>query len=314
MFNFYVIDSSGAIKVVGSQGHQGPAGLALYNDFGIGEDNLWIPPGIQGVKGDKGDSGLTIPGLDGEDASEWPFSGIPFFYEERTITTTGNIDDLDVGSAPSVLLRMNNASLSTLRGMKPGFNNQEVWIVSIGAGQVDLSHQNAGSSAANRLINFSTGAVTSLAAGVGAAVYQYDGTTARWRLVVHEQGAVITYTPTWTASVVNPSLGNGTLSGTFFQRGRTVNVIVQLVIGSTTTLGTGDWFFTLPITFSGTQPLGSGFMTSGGGAANNGIITAISTGLIGILSSNNTNLGAASPAGITTGDVFRGAIPGYLIA
>lgn len=107
-----------------------------------------------------------------------------------TITTTGNVDNLDFGNA--ALIRFNNATLSTLRGLKAGSDGQQVTIVSMGAGEVDLAHQNAGSTAANRLINRITSGITPLAAGFGSAIYEYDATTARWRLVEHNQGAWIT--------------------------------------------------------------------------------------------------------------------------
>lgn len=109
---------------------------------------------------------------------------------EVTFTTTGNIDDLDFSKCG--IIRMNNASLSTIRGLKAGFAGQRVTIVSVGAGKVDLAHQNTNSTAANRLINFATSASTPLAAGVGSATYEYDDTTARWRLISHDQGAWIT--------------------------------------------------------------------------------------------------------------------------
>lgn len=107
-----------------------------------------------------------------------------------TSTSTGNIDDLDFQGAS--LIRMNNATLATIRGLLAGNDGQRVTIVSIGAGQVSLAHQNAGSSAGNRLINKVTTGITPLAAGTGAATYQYDATTARWRLIEHEQGDWIT--------------------------------------------------------------------------------------------------------------------------
>lgn len=109
-----------------------------------------------------------------------------------TVTTTGNIDDLDFGGAD--LIRMNNAALSTLRGLKAGYAGQRVTLTSIGAGQVDLSHQNAGSAAANRLINRVTSGASPLAPGAGAATYEYDAVTLRWRLVHFDQGKPITRT------------------------------------------------------------------------------------------------------------------------
>lgn len=158
---------------------------------------------------------------------------------EVTFTTTGNIDNLDFSNAD--LIRMNNASLSTIRGLKAGYAGQRVTIVSIGAGEVDFAHQNANSSAENRLINYVTGGVTPLAAGIGAATYQYDATTTRWRLVSHEQGAFIT---------VAYSAGNFTANGTmtwtvdsgdqetyaYYLSGRTINLVYS--IGASTIGGT----------------------------------------------------------------------------
>lgn len=121
---------------------------------------------------------------------------------EVLVTTTGNIDNLDFEDCSVIL--MNNASLSTIRGLKAGYPGQEVSIVSIGAGQVNFSHQDSGSSAANRLINFVTSGITPLAAGVGKATYKYDLTTDRWRLINHNQGAPIS---------IAFSAGNFTASG-----------------------------------------------------------------------------------------------------
>lgn len=112
-----------------------------------------------------------------------------------TLTTTGNIDDLDFANAD--LIRFNNASLATLRGLKAGSDGQRVTIASIGAGEVDLAHQNTNSQAANRLINWVTSGITPLAppaggSNGGTATYQYDATTARWILTHHQQGSWIT--------------------------------------------------------------------------------------------------------------------------
>lgn len=112
-----------------------------------------------------------------------------YIPSEVSFTTTGNIDNLDFSGAD--LIRMNNASDATIRGLVAGTPGQKVTIVSIGAGVVYLAHQNTGSSAANRLIHPVTSGNTPLAAGSGRATYQYDGTTDRWRLLTHVQGAAI---------------------------------------------------------------------------------------------------------------------------
>jgi hypothetical protein len=120
---------------------------------------------------------------------------------ETTITTTGTIDDLDFLNVTT--LRLNNATLATLRGLKAGVPGQQLILQSVGAGQVDLANLNAGSSAANQIKNHVT-ATISLAPGSGRALLEYDATTAVWRVIHHEQGAWIT--PTFAA-------GNFTASG-----------------------------------------------------------------------------------------------------
>lgn len=60
-------------------------------------------------------------------------------------------------------------------------------------------------------------------------------------------GLVASYTPTWTATSSNPSLGDGTLTGRYVQVGQLVVFEIQMVAGSTTTFGTGNWEFALPV-------------------------------------------------------------------
>lgn len=156
------------------------------------------PQGIQGITGATGATGIGPPGIDGNDGDYElivPPTNQIITPASFTFTTTGNIDDLDFANAP--LIRANNASDATIRGLKAGYDGQRVTIVSVGAGNLYTANQNANSSATNRLINFATSSNTPLAAGVGSCFYQYDVTTGRWRLVAHEQGAWIT--PTFAA-------------------------------------------------------------------------------------------------------------------
>jgi hypothetical protein len=169
----------------------------------------------------------------------------------QTTTSTGTQNDF-VLTADCDLLRCNNATLLTLTGFAAGYDGQRVVIASIGAGQVDFSHQAAGSTAANRLINFATSGTTSLAAGVGTAEIEYDATTARWRLVRHEQGAWITRT--FAAGNYTASAGTWTVAGVgvsrdaFYLKGRTLYFSVA---ASGTTSGTPvSVKVTLPNTYS----------------------------------------------------------------
>ena len=112
-----------------------------------------------------------------------------------TTTATGTQDNFNFGTLANLnVLRCNNASLLTIRGITNNgaapADGQLLWIISVGAGQVDLANQHASSTAEYRLINNVT-ATISLAAGSGRALLEYDATTARWRVLQHEQGAWI---------------------------------------------------------------------------------------------------------------------------
>jgi hypothetical protein len=156
----------------------------------------------------------------------------------QTTTSTGTQNNFALTTG-ATLLRCNNASLLTLTGLSAGVDGQRITIVSIGAGQVDVSHQDAGSTAANRLINCATVGKTSLAAGTGVATYQYDATTARWRLLSHDQGAWIT--PAYAAGTYTTDAGTWTvdagdvISFKYKLSGRTLTVSIRL---DTTTVAT----------------------------------------------------------------------------
>lgn len=64
-----------------------------------------------------------------------------------------------------------------------------------------------------------------------------------------------TYAPDWTASTSDPSIGDGSITAVYRQVGKTVDYAGRLIIGSTTTLGTGTWRMSLPVTASSTFPL-----------------------------------------------------------
>ncbi|MCA1570796.1 MAG: hypothetical protein LC798_10865 [Chloroflexi bacterium] len=67
------------------------------------------------------------------------------------------------------------------------------------------------------------------------------------------QTAWAAYTPTWAGSSGNPALGNGTLVGASQKSGQVAHVRMRLVIGSTTTMGSGVYSWLLPYTAVGVQ-------------------------------------------------------------
>lgn len=56
------------------------------------------------------------------------------------------------------------------------------------------------------------------------------------------------YVPQWTSSGTQPTLGDGTISGSYDQNGRQIHAFGVLTIGSTSTFGTGTYRFSLPFT------------------------------------------------------------------
>jgi hypothetical protein len=72
------------------------------------------------------------------------------------------------------------------------------------------------------------------------------------------------FTPGWITQATQPVLGNGTLTGFVERRGEWAKVNVQLVIGSTTTFGSGEWIFTMPYSVNRITT-GSGMIRTAGG-------------------------------------------------
>jgi hypothetical protein len=56
------------------------------------------------------------------------------------------------------------------------------------------------------------------------------------------------YVPVWTASGTNPVINNGTIEGWYKVIGKTCFVRGNIVMGSTTTFGSGEWYVSMPVT------------------------------------------------------------------
>jgi len=97
----------------------------------------------------------------------------------------------------------------------------------------------------------------STGSGIGSGTI----TNAKLSTTAGEPGAAWqSYTPTWTASSVNPTLGNGTLTGAYNKVGKMITARIFLQYGSTTSSGTGAFRWSLPVTpKSSTFFMGSGW-------------------------------------------------------
>lgn len=236
-----------------------------------GQDGLDGFPGARGADGASGIQGVAgISGFDGVDGLDGLLGFVPSLAGGYIdVSTTGNIDNLDFGNVP--LIRMTNATLATIRGLKAGYPGQRVTIISTNA-QVDLANQNAGSTTEFRLINKVTSANSSLAAGVGSCSYVYDIVTLRWRLDSHIQGAFINQpfnagdftgagALTWTVGVGNIS------TFAYYLNGKELTVI--LAEGGGTTGGTPNLYLNsvIPGGFSSSSPTAGLYRYSENGVA-----------------------------------------------
>ncbi len=120
------------------------------------------------------------------------------------------------------------------------------------------------------------------------------------------------YTPNWTATTVNPSLGNGTITGRYQRIGNLYNTRIHLVIGSTTTFGTGSWFFSPPVNIPNSTFPASVTYCVGHGSAKDDSASAVYTIIVmyrdvtRLLPASHGSLGLSStvPFSWATGDVL----------
>jgi hypothetical protein len=118
------------------------------------------------------------------------------------------------------------------------------------------------------------------------------------------------YTPVLTATTTNPTLGNGTLVGAFIQPGggKTTDFRIVLTIGSTTTVGSGTYLFTLPVTpvTSARIPVAQviAFDTSAAATKNGGAYWVSGSSAIAAKMDGDTQLNNASPFAWAAGDTI----------
>lgn len=119
------------------------------------------------------------------------------------------------------------------------------------------------------------------------------------------------YTPTWGSSGTAPALGNGTISGRYQKFAKTVIASWQMTIGSTSTVGTGTYTWTLPVAASTAlgsfQMLGNGwFFDSSASVFTTGVVTLNGSDLARVVyTGTNTIFGAAAPAVPASSDQYQ---------
>lgn len=68
--------------------------------------------------------------------------------------------------------------------------------------------------------------------------------SADWRVLTDTQWQ--TYTPVWSSTGTQPNIGNGTIVGRYFRTGKKIDVEIKMILGSTSTAGTGTYYWSLP--------------------------------------------------------------------
>jgi len=126
------------------------------------------------------------------------------------------------------------------------------------------------------------------------------------------------YTPAWTTTGTAPVIGNGSLTGRYSLSGNICTVQFQLVAGSTTTFGTGQFQITLPFPTvnTGQRAQGMARIFDSGVGQYVGLIEVISNSSLMVFypTTSVTDLvSSTSPMTWASGDSLRGTIT-YQIA
>ena len=126
-------------------------------------------------------------------------------------------------------------------------------------------------------------------------------------------GAVTSYTPTWTADGGSPAIGNGQLAGYWQRYGKLCMVRIFIQMGSTTTKGTGGWYFGLPFTsVTGAANLGipgNAYVEDFAAAGYRSTSYVGSTGVdCFFITASGGQVGASTPFTFATNDYVSGTI------
>lgn len=118
-------------------------------------------------------------------------------------------------------------------------------------------------------------------------------------------GAWTPYIPVWGASGTQPDRGNGTLVGSYRRVGKTVDVLVKLTMGSTTTFGTGTYTLSLPVAaIAAVQAVGPLYILDAGTANRSGIAITTSTTVVQMITSADADVGQLVPQTFAVNDII----------
>lgn len=107
-------------------------------------------------------------------------------------------------------------------------------------------------------ILYASGANTPARLAIGSTgnVLTVSGGLPSW--VAITTAAYTDYTPTWTSSGVAPAIGNAVVTARYAQTGKMIHCYGLIVFGSSSTFGSGNYFFALPATSVAQAQVGIG--------------------------------------------------------
>lgn len=120
------------------------------------------------------------------------------------------------------------------------------------------------------------------------------------------QSAWTTYTPTWSSSGTQPTLGNGSATGRYMRVGKTLHYVIVVGVGSTSTVGTGSYVWSLPFTVATPgRAAGYGGMFDASAAVDlTRVAIFVSSTTVGLSDAVGVRVGAAAPVVPANGDFF----------
>lgn len=155
-----------------------------------------------------------------------------------TSTATGAQNNFDPGIAGDTIIRWNGASSAAITGFSQGYDGQRLTIVNVTASQIfTVADSSSSSTAGKRCLNRVASAPTPIALK-GSMTYVYDGTSAAWRLVQHDQGGWIAapfVAGDYTASTGNWTVISGNVTTARYRLNGTDLEFDLLVTGTTVT-------------------------------------------------------------------------------